>query len=76
VLHDIHMDILGSRSPQQIAGATLRHLETLIPCHRASVAVFDLLHGTGTIIASQDEGHEQTVDGAVIPIEAWSRGCD
>jgi PAS domain S-box-containing protein len=71
VLHDIHLDILGTRSPQQIGEATLRHLEGLIPCHRASVAVFDLLHGTGTIIASRDGGAAQAVDGAPIAIEAF-----
>jgi PAS domain S-box-containing protein len=71
VLHDIHLDILGTRSPQQIAEATLRHLQTLIPCRRASVAVFDLPRGTGTIIASLDRGEAQTVDDAVIPIEAF-----
>jgi PAS domain S-box-containing protein len=71
VLHDIHLDILGTRSPQQIAAATLRHLHSLIPCCRASVAVFDLPRGTGTIIASWDGGEAQPVDGAVIPIEAF-----
>ena len=71
VLHDIHLDILGSRSQEEIAAATLRHLQSLIPCRRASVAVFDLMHGTGTIIASRDESHEQPVDGAAIPIEAF-----
>ena len=30
VLHDIHRDILGSRSPQTIAEATLRHLQDLM----------------------------------------------
>jgi PAS domain S-box-containing protein len=71
VLHDIHLDILGTRSPEQIADATLRHLQGLIPCRRASVAVFDLAHGTGTIIASRDESGTQPADGAVIPIEAF-----
>ena len=71
VLHDIHLDILGSRSPQQIAEATLRHLQSLIPCRRASVAVFDLPRGTGTIIASRDGGEAQAVDGAAVPIEAF-----
>ena len=71
VLNDIHLDILGTRSPQQIGEATLRHLEDLIPCHRASVAVFDLLRGTGTIIASRDSGAAQSVDGAPIAIEAF-----
>jgi PAS domain S-box-containing protein len=71
VLHDIHLDILGTRSPQEIAEATLGHLQSLIPCRRASVAVFNLPLGTGTIIASWDGGEKQAVDGAVIPIEAF-----
>jgi formate hydrogenlyase transcriptional activator len=75
VLHDIHLDILGTRSSSQIAAATLRHLQDLIPCRRASVAVFDLERGTGTIIASwaagQSGGEAQTCDGAVLPIEAF-----
>src|SRR5688572_675185 len=75
VLHDIHLDILGSRSPQQIAEATLRHLHGLIPCQRGSVAVFDLPRGTGTIIASRGaggiEGETPLLDGAVVPIEAF-----
>jgi PAS domain S-box-containing protein len=71
VLHDIHLDILRTRSPHEIAEATFGHLHSLIPCRRASVAVFDLAHGTGTIIASWDEGGTQAVDGAVIPIEAF-----
>ena len=75
VLHDIHLDILGTRSPQQIAEATMRHLQELIPCRRASVAVFDLPRGTGTIIASwamgEAQGEAQAVDGAVVPIESF-----
>jgi PAS domain S-box-containing protein len=71
VFNDIHLDILGTRSPQQIAEATLRHLHELIPCRRASVAVFDLPRGTGAIIAARDEGQTQAVDGAAIPIEAF-----
>jgi formate hydrogenlyase transcriptional activator len=74
VLHDIHLDILGTRSPQQIAEATLRHLHGLIPCQRASVAVFDLPRGTGTIIASWAQGAEgeaRAVDGVAVPIEAF-----
>jgi formate hydrogenlyase transcriptional activator len=71
VLHDIHLDILGSRSPQQIAQATLRHVESLIPCRQASVAVFDLPRGIGTIIAVHDEGGPQPVDGGAVPLEAF-----
>ena len=42
VLHDIHLDILGSRSSQEIAQATIRHVQSLIPCRRVSVAVVDV----------------------------------
>jgi formate hydrogenlyase transcriptional activator len=71
VLRDIHLDILGSRSPQQIAQATLRHLQSLIACRRASVAVFDLPGGTGTVIAVHDHTGTQEVDGSPVPIEAF-----
>jgi formate hydrogenlyase transcriptional activator len=70
-LRDIHLDILGSRSPQQIAQATLRHLHALIPCHRASVAVFDLARGTGTIIARHEEGSTPLVEESAVPLEEF-----
>jgi len=71
VLHDIHLDILGSRSPQEIAEATLRHLQGLIPCRRASVAVFDLPRGTGTVIASREGGESRPVEAVPVPIESF-----
>jgi len=37
VLHDIHLDILGSRSSHQIAQATISHVQSLIACRRVSV---------------------------------------
>jgi PAS domain S-box-containing protein len=68
VLHDIHLDILGSRSPQQIAQATIRHLQSLIPCKRVSIAAFDLQRAIGTLIALHDEAPTQLVEGSIVPI--------
>jgi PAS domain S-box-containing protein len=71
VLHDIHLDILGSRSPQQIAQATIRHVQSLIPCRRVSVAVLDARRGTGEIIALHDEDPTGPHEGAVIPLASF-----
>jgi formate hydrogenlyase transcriptional activator len=71
VLHDIHLDILGSRSPHQIAQATIRHVQSLIPCRRVSVAVLDTVRRTGQIIALHDEGLSDVQEGAIIPIETF-----
>ena len=70
-LHDIHLDILGSRSPQQIAQATIRHIRSLIPCRRVSVAVLDVPQSTGTIIALHHEGPTNLRAGATVPLDAF-----
>jgi len=71
VLHDIHLDILGSRSSQQIAQAAIRHLHSLIPCRRASVAVLDTRRAIGQIIALQEDAPIGPRDGAVLPLETF-----
>jgi PAS domain S-box-containing protein len=71
VLQDIHLDILGSRSPHQIAQATVRHIHSLIPCSRVSVAALDVPHGKGTLIALHHEGPTNVHEGAVVPIESF-----
>jgi PAS domain S-box-containing protein len=68
-LHDIHLDILGSRSPQEIARAAVRHVQALIPSRRVSVAVFDAARQTGTLIALHDDGPSSLREGAVMPID-------
>jgi PAS domain S-box-containing protein len=71
VLHDIHLDILGSRSPRQIAQATIRHVHSLIPCRRVSVAVLDAWRATGEIIALHDEAPTEPHEGAIIPLASF-----
>ena len=71
VLQDIHLDILGSQSPRQIARATIRHIRDLIPCSRVSVAALDQARGTGTLIALHQEGPTNLHEGAVVPIGSF-----
>jgi formate hydrogenlyase transcriptional activator len=71
VLHDIHLDILGSRSSHQIAQATISHVQSLIACRRVSVALLDTVRKTGQIIALHDEVPTEVREGAVIPIETF-----
>ena len=71
ILHDIHLDILGSRSPQQIAQATIRHVQSLIVCRRVSVAVLDPGRGTGEIIALHDDKPTEPREGAVVPVGSF-----
>ncbi len=70
VLHDIHLDILASRSPQGIAQASIRHIQELIPCRRATVAVSDESSETGRIIALHDEEPTGLHDGATVSLAA------
>ena len=72
VLHDIHLDILGSRSSQQIAQAAIRHVQSLLPCRRVSVAVIDVPHARGELIAvHDDQPSTEPREGAVVPLEAF-----
>jgi PAS domain S-box-containing protein len=71
VLRDIHLDILGSRSSHGIAQATLRHIQDLIPCRHASIAVFDAARQTGTIIAQHGVGPDSPSDGATVPLNVF-----
>ena len=71
VLHDIHVDILASRSPRGIAQTTIGHIQDLIPCRRASVAMFDASLEAGTIIAVHDAEPSALQDGAAVSLKAF-----
>ncbi len=66
VLHDIHVDILAKRSPQGIAQATIEHIQDLIPCRHASVAMFDVSGESAPIIARYDQESTHVDDGAAL----------
>ena len=72
VLHDIHLDILGSRSSHEIAQAAIRHVQSLIPCRRVSVAVIDVRRATGQLIAvHDDETGSEPREGTSIPLSEF-----
>ena len=72
VLHDIHLDILGSRSSHEIAQAAIRHVQSLIPCRRVSVAVIDVPRATGQLIAvHDDETGSEPREGTSIPLSEF-----
>jgi formate hydrogenlyase transcriptional activator len=71
VLHDTHRGILASRSPQGIAEATMRHIQDLVPCWRASVAVIDPASDTAALLAVYPEGRAHLGTGSVVPRETF-----
>jgi PAS domain S-box-containing protein len=77
VLHDIHLDILGSRSSWQIAQAAIRHVQSLISSRRVSVALVDVPRGVAELIAvHDDEPNAEPREGSVIPLEAFGLVSD
>jgi PAS domain S-box-containing protein len=71
ILHDTHVAILGSRSPEAVAHATLRHVRDLIPCRRSSVVVFQPGRTEGTIIAAHSEDPTRLGPGSIVPIHLF-----
>ncbi|MEZ4658361.1 MAG: GAF domain-containing protein [Caldilineaceae bacterium] len=59
-LHEIDRGILAAQSPEEIAEAALRHLLYLVPCHRASIVIFDSID----VALSQRIGAYATEKGA------------
>jgi formate hydrogenlyase transcriptional activator len=53
--HETHVAILGSRSPQGIAEATLRHIRDLIQCRGANVSMLEPASGRRVVLASHGE---------------------
>jgi PAS domain S-box-containing protein len=55
-LQEIHLEILASRSPKGVAQTAIVHIQDLLPCRSASVAVVDDSQHTTTILAAT--GHD------------------
>ena len=73
ILHEIDQAIVAARSPQNIAQATLRHVNRLVSCRRASVVIFNWENNTFTIIAELPEGSMGSGDSSSLPLEwFWS----
>lgn len=70
-LQEIDHAILAAHSPQEIAAAAMRHMHDLIPCVRASVAVFDQSAGEATLIAIRTTAPTQMGVGTRLPLAAF-----
>jgi PAS domain S-box-containing protein len=71
-LQKIDRVILAAQSPGEIADAALRHvLQLLVPCQRASVALFDFEADEAVLLAASAEGETRLGPGEHIPLEAY-----
>lgn len=74
LLRDIDLAILAARSPAEIAAAVLPTLRRLVPCRRASVALFDLGALEAELIAGETEGGTEIRPGVRYPLGAIAGG--
>jgi formate hydrogenlyase transcriptional activator len=70
-LQEIDRAILAARSPAQIAQAAMRHIHELVPCLRASVAVFDFEASKAVLIAIHAKAETKLVAGTELTLEAF-----
>jgi PAS domain S-box-containing protein len=71
VLYETDQAILSAQSVEEIAGATLHHVSRLVPCVRASVALFDSETGEMSMLAAHADDKTQLGTGWRGPLE-WT----
>lgn len=69
VLRELDRAILEARSLPEIAGVALHYVMQLVPCSRASVALYRPESGDGVILAATGIGEDVMTGGVVVPIE-------
>ena len=70
-LRDMDLAILEARSPQEIVGAGLKHLDRLVPYWGANVVMFDLAADEGTVLAIERLPGAAYVPGARLSLEQY-----
>jgi len=68
-LHSIDRDILSAKSLEELAGAALSRVRDLVPCHRATLATFDLLAREAVLFVVDINGQSHLAEGSKIPLE-------
>ncbi|MFL7790657.1 MAG: PAS domain S-box protein, partial [Anaerolineae bacterium] len=71
ILRRIDQAILEVQLPEEIAQAALHHIQLLISCQRANVAVFDPAVREASILAKTPSGDTQPSPGTRIPLEPF-----
>ncbi len=74
ILQAIDHSILNAQSPEEIAQAAMTRINDLIPCRRASVAVFDKEDNIARLIAIYAEHQTALGPGVEVPISAFGSG--
>ncbi|MBM4459846.1 MAG: GAF domain-containing protein, partial [Chloroflexi bacterium] len=68
-MHEIDQATLAAQPVEAIAETALRGLRRLVPCRRASVALFDPAQAEATVLAVLTEGQTKLAAGDRIPLE-------
>jgi PAS domain S-box-containing protein len=69
---DVDRAILAAESPREIASVAARRAQTLMPCERVSVALFDWDTERVTVLAAQQEEETILESGAELPLDAFT----
>jgi PAS domain S-box-containing protein len=76
VFREIDQSILAARSTEEIAEAALQRLRQLVPCQRASVAIFDLEAGQATVIAADHHSPSSVGEGMRFSIDVFGESIE
>ncbi|MEP6775958.1 MAG: PAS domain S-box protein [Chloroflexota bacterium] len=69
VLHELDRAVLEARSLPEIAGVALHYVTQLVPCSRASVALYRPESSDGIILAATGIGEDVMTGGVTVPID-------
>jgi signal transduction histidine kinase len=72
IVQEVAWALLAAQSPEEIARAVLSHIRHLVPCQRASVALFDFDSGTTQFMATDMEGEVGPAEGTILPLSDFS----
>ena len=66
IVQEVAWALLAAQSPEEIARAVLSHIRRVVPCQRASVALFDFDNGTAQFMATNMEGEVGPSEGTML----------
>ena len=72
ILHEIDQAILAAWSPEEIAQAACERIRQLVPCQRASIAVFDLEADQAIVLVADVNAESHVETGTRLPLAAYS----
>ena len=77
VLHEIDQSILAAESAEDIARSALRHVRQLVPCQRASVALFDVETGQAEVLTVDCSGETTHLgEGARFSLDVYGEAIE